>query len=238
MSLLLMKRCAVLVSIIMMLFGWGGAALASQIDVFLYVDTAPNLYGSPDYPTWEADAFAKAAGGTFVNMANSIDPMNIGTTDFMIEDEVVYSFGDLGNRRHWLFWIPGETVESLTEAGIEVSLFNTWDGVTTDFYLDYYGETWRTPNLQNYNGGVIGMNGMAWWGAYQVNTQEALDADIAAWRTASETWEYRVRFNKLEQEISSIMSQRQAIVTPEPATIILLGSGLLGLAAWRRRRFR
>lgn len=79
--------------------------------VYIYADSAPNVYGSPLNPAWQTDAFAKAASGTFVNMANGKNPAFVGTTNFVIEDEVVYSFGDLGKRLTWVYWIPNETLE-------------------------------------------------------------------------------------------------------------------------------
>ena len=184
--------------------------LAAGVQVF--VDAAPNAYGSPAYAAWEAAAFAAAADGSFVNMASSVNPCSVGTTDFEIEDEVVYSFGDLGRRLTWVYWIPGETVEGLA-GRIEVALYNTWDGEGLDFYEYYYGSTWLVPTkIYDYDidgdgtaDGVAGIAGMAWWAAYDVNTPEALEADLAAWSTAREQWEFMV---KLDGEITSIVCNR------------------------------
>jgi hypothetical protein len=54
-------------------------------------------------------AYAAAASGKFTDMANSVIQCNAGTANFEIEDEVVYSFGDLGKRLTF-YWIPGETI--------------------------------------------------------------------------------------------------------------------------------
>ncbi len=198
-------------------------AHASVISIF--VDAAPNKYGSPDYAEWEANAFANAVNGSFVNMANSAKAANSGTTNFEIEDAVVYSFGDLGSRLTWVYYISDTSVEELGSAdNFKVSLLNTWDGDESDLYLDFYGNTWLEPtSWLNYNGGVIGTAGMGWWGAHEVNTQEALDADLAAWGAVDESWEFRVQYNN---EITSLTSNRVASVS-EPTGLALMVAGFL-----------
>jgi hypothetical protein len=209
--------------------------------VVINVDAAPNVYGSPAYDPWEAATVASIFNGTFSNMSNGVNPANVGTTDFEIQDEVVYSFGDLGKRLTWIYWIEGETVASLADR-LSIRLINTWDGDVVDFYDYYYGNTWVTPTkIYDYDGnndgqidGVYGLAGMAWWGANGVNTQEALDADIASLITADETWDFSVR---LDGQIASLSSNREGIVpTPEPSTFLLLGAGMLGLVALGRKR--
>lgn len=200
-----------LLAIALVLLAVGTAPRASGV-VYLYVDAAPNVYGSPDYSPWQSAAFSAAAAGTFVNMASSAIPCNVGTTKLEIEDEVVYSFGDLGKRLSWVYWVPGETKASLS-GRFEISLFNTWDGDVLDFYDYYYGSTWLVPtNWVDYDAdgdgdtdGVIGVAGMAWWAAYGVNTPEALEADLASWGSARESWEFSA---KLDDTVFSISSNR------------------------------
>lgn len=207
----------------------------------LYVDAAPNKFGSPDYDNWEDAAFQSAADESFVNMQNSVNPANAGTTNFEIEDEVVYSFGDLGKRLTWIYWLPGYTISELS-GNFEVSLENTWDGVQTDLYDYYYGTTWLEPTSwidydNNDDGeidGVIGTAGMAWWGASGVNTQAALEADLADWRSVNETWVFTTRLNGEETSITSFRTAR----VPEPTTVALFALGLAGIGYMRKRAIR
>jgi hypothetical protein len=210
-----------------------GATISFAQTVYLYVDAAPNVYGSPDYAGWESAAFNAAANGTFINMANSVDPANAGTTNFQIQDEVVYSFGDLGKRLTWIYWIPNETIANL-KGNFKIGLENVWDGITEDFYNDYYGSTWLEPTKWiSYQGGVIGTAGMAWWGAYNTNTQAELDADLANWGAVAEEWTFSAQ---LDGATVSLTSQRSPV--PEPSTILLLGFGLIGIAGVARKRIR
>lgn len=79
------------------------------------------MYGSSDYAPWKADADAKISNGTFVNMANSHNSANVGTTNFNALDEIVYSTGDLGTRLHFLYFIEDTTVAELESANLEKS---------------------------------------------------------------------------------------------------------------------
>ena len=236
-----MKRLFLLLSACMLgfLLPPPGAADLMAPPVFIYVDAAPNVYGSSLYPAWQTAAFEKAASGTFINMENGTNPAFKGTTNFVIEDEVVYSFGDLGKRLTWVYWIPNETLNTLA-GRFTISLINLWDGEYLDFYKDYYGSTWLTPTRwQDYdkNGdglidGVIGTAGMAWWGAYGVNTPEALALDIAEWAKSEEYWIFRAQ---LDNTIYLLTSYRAPV--PEPLTLLFLGTGLLGMAIIRKSCF-
>lgn len=213
-----------------------GNVLADTVNLF--VDSAPNVYGSPDYPAWRDNAYAAAANGTFVNMANSHDPANAGTTNFEMEDAMVYSFGDLGRRLHFVYWIEGVTVEQIT-GQFQIAMYYEWDGVTYDFYNEYYGSTWLSPSSWiNYDAdgdgdtdGVIGTAGFAWWGAYGVNTPEALAQDLAEWDLYQGDITFMVRLNGVEYSLVA----HHAAPVPEPGTLFLLGSGLIGIGVYVKR---
>ncbi len=64
------------------------AALASPVEVTLYVDSAPDVYGSPGFAPWWSAAKTDVDGGTFTDMRNGIFP---GTHTLHPSDEIVYS---------------------------------------------------------------------------------------------------------------------------------------------------
>ncbi|NTU43595.1 MAG: hypothetical protein HGA78_11225, partial [Nitrospirales bacterium] len=189
-----MKK-AFLLGILFSLSLFVGAANATTVN--LYVDSAPNEFGSPAWPAWETNAKAAAAAGTFVNMQNSVNPANAGTQNFEVQDATVYSFGDLGRGLHFVYWVPGETIANLQSKNFEVAMLYQWDGVWYDYYAENYGQTWLAPlNWEEYNSGVIGMPRFAWWGAYNTNTPAELAADLAYFDAHQGDVEFQYRFNE------------------------------------------
>ena len=144
-------------------------AAAAAAGVQLFADSAPNVYGSPDWAPWWAATKADVVAGTFTDMRTGLHP---GTHDIDPYDFIVYSTGDLGKRVHWIYWVPGETTASL-DGRFEVRFTLDWDGVT--YTWDYLQGTWvdlasdpdagwiQPGSWENYSGGVIGSFGMAWW---------------------------------------------------------------------------
>ncbi len=203
------------------------APAARAFTIQVYADAAPNASGSPDYPAWWAAAKNDAVSGSFVNMAHSVDSQNAGTLMFNIRDTFVYSFGDLGKRLHFVYWIPGETVAGLTKANFQFGIDLVYDGI---LYTDWaYGAEWVTPeHWEDYAGGVIGTGGVAFWGAYGIDTPEALEADIAAAQPYTDSFSFRARADNLDPTTLLTVTQRM----PDGGSTLLLAIfGLGALAA-------
>ena len=137
----------------------------------LYVDSAPNVYGSPDWAPWWNATKTDVAAGTFQNMRSG----DLGTPNVLQMtpyDEIVYSTGDLGKRIHWIYWLPGETTAGL-DGRFEVKWVVDWAGANWTYEgggwaLDGPEVGWSQPvNWENYDDGastgVIGSLGFAWW---------------------------------------------------------------------------
>ena len=111
---------------VLAVFAMIGTASAGTITAFLYADTAPNIFGSPNWAPWWNQAKADAAAGTFVNMRSGAHP---GTTYYEPKEVIVYSTMDLGRRLHWIYWVPGKTIAQLKDCNFEVNMMWKWKGV-------------------------------------------------------------------------------------------------------------
>jgi hypothetical protein len=241
-------------------------ASAGTITAFLYADTAPNVYGSPNWAPWWTAAKADAAAGTFVNMRSGQHP---GTTYFEPEEEIVYSTGDLGKRLHWIYWVPGKTIAQLQNCNFQVNWMVDWEGVDYVYDWDNYDlvqanlvggiptNGWIQPSSwieydkdgDNNPDGVIGTFGFAWW---------ATDNEAEPLRHQSGTW-----WNETDQDDVNALAAKirraqthaigyirwkcegdndwdyrilQLNVVPEPGTVLLWLSGLTAPAVALLRR--
>ncbi len=239
-----MLRVAILLFVTMFL------SAQAQASVELYVDSAPNAYGSPDWAPWWTTAKTDVVAGSFSNMRTGTYP---GTTIMDPYDEIVYSTMDLGKRLHWIYWIPGETVASL-EGRFEVKWTIDWAG--DDWTYDGGGWAadgpevgWSQPaNWEDYNGGVIGSLGFAWWSTdndappldtggnpYDEVDQDDIDAlrDIVFGAQTFALGQVRIRDTVNSDWTTSSL---QVDMVPEPVSLIvwsLLGVG--GYVVARRR---
>ena len=156
-----MKKLLVVLSAIVLIFSFSVTSNA----VPLYVDSAPNVYGSPNWAPWWAATKTDVVAGTFTNMRTGTFP---GTTTIDPYDEIVYSTMDLGKRLHWTYWLPGETVAGL-DGLFEVKWSIDWGGSNWTlegggWAVDGPAVGWSQPNnWEDYSGGVIGSLGFAWW---------------------------------------------------------------------------
>lgn len=249
-----MKKLMAFLLVFSFAFGFSGIGTVMAYDVYFYVDSAPNAYGSPDWAPWWSQTKEDVVAGTFVNMRTGHFP---GTTKADPYDEIVYSTMDLGKRLHWIYWIPGETTSNLAD-NFEVKWVIDWDG--TDYTYDWStyslvenGEEigWVQPgSWENYddgqgNSGVIGSLGFAWWAtddeAEPFDTggspyDETDQADIDALRSIAlqyQTYAIGMYRNPSGEEFGQL--QVNIAPVPVPAAVWLLGSGLIGLVGLRRK---
>ncbi|MDH7603181.1 MAG: hypothetical protein QHI38_13665 [Armatimonadota bacterium] len=217
----------------------------------LYMDTAPNVYGSPNWGTWWTNAKEDVANGLFQNMGSGQHP---GTNYFTALEEIVYSTGDLGKRLHWIYWVPGASISNLTN-NFQVKWVIDWEGENYtydwdnyDLVLDEPEKGWIQPgSWANYEGGVIGTFGFAWWATddeappYDTNNNpydETDQADILALAKQIEAYQTFargcIRWRDGENSPWQYKCLEGRVYVPEPCTVLL---GILGLgtAAGLRR---
>ncbi|MHB1034822.1 MAG: hypothetical protein ACYC35_11135 [Pirellulales bacterium] len=215
-----------------------GPAMAG---VQLYVDSAPNVYGSPDYAAWWAQAKADVVAGSFQDLRNGTYP---GTHTIDPLDEIVYSTMDLGKRLHFIYWIPGETKASLN-GRFEANYSADWDGVESPW-------GWYQPSSwQEYSGGVIGTFGDAWWASdnealpnsSNASPWDEVDAaDVAALRaTVLQAQTHVLGSIRIREDVNAswVTTELEVGVVPEPSTFVvwsLLGLVAGGFGIWRRKK--
>ena len=233
-------------------------ALSAQA-IVVHVDSAPNVYGSPEWGPWWTQAKADVVTGTFTDMRTGVHP---GTHNIDPLDEIVYSTGDLGKRLHWIYWVPDTTISDL-EGNFEVKWVIDWGG--TDYTYEGGGwavdgpETgWSEPSSwEAYAGGVIGSLGFAWWATddeappFNSNSSpydEADAADVEALRQVVLDYQTYAKGMIRDREpandtnvvnaewiMESIQTQVvEPVPSPEPATASLMLMAIAGFAARRR----
>ena len=218
--------------------------------VNLYVDSAPNVYGSPNWAPWWAQTKTDVVEGRFQNLRTGTYP---GTLVIDPYDEIVYSTGDLGKRLHWIYWVPGKTTSELNNK-FQVKWVIDWEGVNWTYDWNTWGwtadgpeEGWVQPgSWENYSGGVIGTFGFAWWASDDVAPpgdtngnpyDETNQADIDALRSLvfnSQTFaEGYVRYRESDSSPWQVTSLRVTIPDGGSSLALML-TVLVGLYGIRR----
>lgn len=205
-----------------------GTSYAGTVNLF--VDSAPNVYGSPNWAPWWASAKTDVVNGSFTNMRTGTYP---GTNFANPLDFIVYSDDDLGKRVHWIYWIPNETTTSLQNrfqvkfaidwAGDDL----TWDWNVNNWALDEPEKGWVQPgSWENYNDGtnqgVIGSFGFAFWAQPDSSQKYALAADILQNQT------YLNGLYRIRDDINSSWDggNLNLTVIPLPASALMSLAGL------------
>lgn len=219
-------------------------------DPSFYVDTAPNVYGSPNWTPWWNATKTDVVAGTFQNMRSGMYP---GTLKADPLECLVYSTGDLGKRMHFIYWLP-DTTRAQATGLFEVKWTVDWAGTewTTDasnnWIVDDANAGWSTPtNWEDYNSGVIGSMGFAYWvtddeaspHSTHGSVYDEVDAsDISAFRTAVLANQTHINgMIRWRDSITDTWQTKSLSVTfvPAPGAFLLAGMGL-AMVGWVKRR--
>lgn len=234
----------------------GTSALSSGVNaatinsIGFHVDTAPNVYGSPDWDPWWTSAKSDVVGGTFTDMRSSL----AGPGYMTPYDEIAYSTGDLGQRMHFIYWLPETTIDALN-GRFQVKNAFDWGGTdyTNDpgYVADNPGAGWSQPaSWEEYQNGVIGSFGWAFWATdnealphstdgnpYNETNQADIDALASSILDQQTYLDGLIRYRESEDADWATRTQTLQITTvPVPATLGLMGLGLAGVGVVARRR--
>lgn len=247
-----MKRKLLFLAVIAVVTAaWPWCQTGHATTVNLYVDSAPNRYGSPNWSSWWDATKSDVVASNFVNLRTGTYPGSLVIDPY---DEIVYSTGDLGKRLHWIYWVPDTTTDALND-NFQVKWVIDWDGEnwtydwsTGDWLADGPENGWVEPSSwENYSNGVIGSVGFAWWASdddalpYDTDGKpynETDQADIDALRCQvlqSQTFaEGFVRIRNDQNSDWEVYSLRVK-VPDSGSSLVLAALGVAGLAGFSRR---
>jgi len=222
---------------------FAGTVLAGAETVNLFVDSAPNFYGSPDWAPWWSNTKQDVVNGSFTNMRNGT---YTGTNFVSPLDIIAYSDGDFGKRVSWIYWLPGETTAGLQDR-FQVKYSLDWKGsdMTEDWAANRWIEDapengWIQPtSWEDYNDGtnqgVIGSLSFDLWAKPGEAEKYALAAKVF------QNQSYLKGLVRYRDDADSVWNTNDlnlnltGVPLPASALMGLAGLAVVGFIGWRRK---
>jgi hypothetical protein len=231
----------------------GASAAFAQLGV-LYADSAPDIFGSPDWSGWWSAAKTDVIAGTFTDMRSGTYP---GTDQIDALDEIVYENTNLGRRLQLIYKLPG-----VSTSGWEVQAMWEYDWGGQAWTVDWTNDGKPTQDLERgwEQPGVFDYGRPGFWEDYSAGAEQGVigtfgfafdvpEAELLSRQSeilSNQTYARGlVRYREISSggEKSGEWTTQEMTLSlntvPEPSSIILLGIVLGGSAAGaglRRRR--